>query len=286
MFVPMGVPRLLGWDGVSNLWDGACGGTRPILLFFEASWWPNVRTNGGKMTVFDRYWDDFEHARQDAFTAIDDYAHSSDPVEREELVVTAKSCVDEVERYIRVLENEAKHGGSKMEQRKRMEQVHHCKTQWTRLKASLEREMLVSDARTGKLATSSMEATSKEQVESCANVVDRTERHLDEAQRTLAHTEEIAENVANNLMRQRNQLEHTELNIAQTQDDTEEAKGHIRSMAFKAFTSQILMILVIVALIVAIALVSYFRWYPRNKKDYLGILPHANSSSAGSVGKA
>jgi hypothetical protein len=40
-----------------------------------------------------------------------------------------------------------------------------------------------------------------------------------------------------------------------------------------------MLLLVILALMVAIALVSYYKWYPRNKKDYLGILPSSNSTS-------
>jgi cell division protein FtsL len=71
------------------------------------------------------------------------------------------------------------------------------------------------------------------------------------------------------------------LQVAQTQDDTEEAKGHIRSMAFKAFTSRVVLAVVILALAIAIVLVSYYKWYPRNKKDYLGILPDSSNSTAG-----
>jgi hypothetical protein len=38
---------------------------------------------------------------------------------------------------------------------------------------------------------------------------------------------------------------------------------------------------VILALAIAIVLVSYYKWYPRNKKDYLGILPDSSNSTAG-----
>uniref|UniRef100_H3GVB9 MID domain-containing protein n=1 Tax=Phytophthora ramorum TaxID=164328 RepID=H3GVB9_PHYRM len=224
------------------------------------------------MTVFDGYFEDYDHAREEAVKAIDEYAHASDPAKREELVGTAKSCVDEVERYIRILENEAKNGATPAAKRKMMEQT------------SLEKEILVGDARAGKSPDSAKDANTKEQMDRCADRIDRNGRHLNEAQRTLAHTEAIAENVANNLMQQRNQLEHTEINVAQTQDDTEEAKGHIRSMAFKAFTSRVVLVVVMLALAIAIVLVSYYKWYPRNKKDYLGILPNSSSSSSSSSG--
>eukprot|EP00644_Phytophthora_capsici_P017729 jgi/Phyca11/11736/fgenesh1_pm.PHYCAscaffold_80_\ len=236
------------------------------------------------MTAFDGYLEDCEQAREEALRAIDEYAHASDPSRREELAVTARTCVDEVERYIRILENEAKNGASPAEKRKMMEQIRHCRTKWTGLKTSLEKEILMGGTRVGKSPESSKDANTKEQMERCADRIDRTGRHLDEAQRTLAHTEAIAENVANNLLQQRNQLEHTELNVAQTQDDTEEAKGHIRSMACKAFTSRVLLLLVMLALVIAIVLVSYYKWYPRNKKDYLGILPDSSNSTSSNSG--
>lgn len=233
--------------------------------------------------MFDGYFEDYEHAREMAIKAIDEYAHASDPVKREELVVCAKGCVDEVERYIRILENEAKHGSTSVARKKMMEQVRHCKTKWTGLKTSLEKEVLIGDARAGKSPDSWKNAETMEQMERCAERVDRNGRHLDEAQRTLAHTEAIAENVANNLQQQRNQLEHTELNVAQTHEDTEEAKGYIRSMACKALASRVLLLFLILALVIAIVLVSYYKWYPRNKKDHLGILPGSNNSTSNST---
>ncbi|POM63342.1 PremRNAsplicing factor SYF1 [Phytophthora palmivora] len=229
------------------------------------------------MSMFDGYLADYEHAREEALKAVDEYARASDPAKREELVVTARSNVDEVERYIRILENEAKNGSTPPAKRKMMEQVRNCRTKWTSLKTSLEKEILVGDARAGKSPDSWKDATT------CLPSI-RTGRHLDEAQRTLAHTEAIAENVANNLLQQRNQLEHTELNVAQTQDDTDEAKGYIRSMACKAIACRVLLILIMFALAIAIVLVSYYKWYPRNKKDYLGILPDSSTSSSSGSG--
>ncbi|OWZ13716.1 hypothetical protein PHMEG_00012914 [Phytophthora megakarya] len=233
------------------------------------------------MSMFDAYFADYENARDDALKAIDEYAHAPDPAKREELVVTARSSVDEVERYIRILENEAKNGSTPSEKRKMMEQVRNCRTKWTGLKTTLQKEILVGDARAGTTPDSSKDATTQDQMERCADRVDRTGRHLDEAQRTLAHTEAIAENVANNLMQQRNQLEHTELTVAQAQDDTDEAKSHIRRMACKAFTSRLLLAFIILVLVVAIILVSYFKWYPKDKTDILGIKSD-NSTSSGS----
>ncbi|KAL7689228.1 putative vesicle transport v-SNARE domain superfamily protein [Plasmopara halstedii] len=233
--------------------------------------------------MFDGYFDDYEHAKENALKAIDEYASAVDPVKREELVVIAKGCVDEVERYIRILENEAKNGSTPVARKKMMEQVRNCKTNWTKLKTSLEKEILVGDARAGKSPDSWRDAQTLEQMERCAERIDRNGRHLDEAQRTLADTEAIAENVANNLLQQRNQLEHTELNVAQTHEDTVEAKGYIRSMACKALVSRVLLLLVIVALGIAIILVSYYKWYPRNKKDQLGILPDVNNSTSNST---
>lgn len=61
--------------------------------------------------------------------------------------------------------------------------------------------------------------------------------------------------------------------MEQAQADTEEAKGHIRRLAIKAVTSKICLLFVMLCLAAAIAVVSYYKWYPRTKKDYLGILP-------------
>ncbi|KAL3669274.1 hypothetical protein V7S43_005655 [Phytophthora oleae] len=110
------------------------------------------------MTAFDGYLEDCDQAREEALRAIDEYARASDPARREELVVTAKSCVDEVERFIRILENEAKNGSSPAANRKMMEQVRQCRTKWTGLKTSLEKEILVGDARVGKSPESSKDA--------------------------------------------------------------------------------------------------------------------------------
>uniref|UniRef100_K3X1V2 Uncharacterized protein n=1 Tax=Globisporangium ultimum (strain ATCC 200006 / CBS 805.95 / DAOM BR144) TaxID=431595 RepID=K3X1V2_GLOUD len=64
----------------------------------------------------------------------------------------------------------------------------------------------------------------------------------------------------------------------QAQEDTDEAKGHIQRLAIKAFTSKICLLFVMLCLVVAIVLVSYYKWYPRDKKDYLGILPNSTTS--------
>lgn len=63
--------------------------------------------------------------------------------------------------------------------------------------------------------------------------------------------------------------------VEQAQEDTEEAKGHIRRLAIKAVTSKLCLLFVMLCLVAAIAVVSYYKWYPRTKKDYLGILPTA-----------
>ncbi|TDH72726.1 hypothetical protein CCR75_008881 [Bremia lactucae] len=232
--------------------------------------------------MFDKYLVDFDQYQEAAFKALDEYAHATNSVRRDELVVEAKSCVDEVERYIRILENEAKNGSTPSARKQMMEQVRRCRTKWVALKTSLEREILVGDARAGKASESWKDATRDEQIERCVERADRNGRHLAEAQRTLAQTEAVAENVANNLLQQRNQLEHTGLNVAQIEEDTYEAKGHIRSMACKALTSRILLLFVMLALVVAIVLVSYYKWYPRNRKDYVGILPDMKNSTSGS----
>uniref|UniRef100_A0AAV1UXL1 t-SNARE coiled-coil homology domain-containing protein n=1 Tax=Peronospora matthiolae TaxID=2874970 RepID=A0AAV1UXL1_9STRA len=233
--------------------------------------------------MFGMYFEDYEQAQQEALKSIGEYTHAAESAKRKQLAVLAKHSIDEVERYIRILENEAKNGSSITKKRRMMEQVRQCRTKWSALKTSFEKELLAETTRARELSQSSMDGTSTtEQLESCAAHIDRTGRHLDEAQRTLVHTEAIAENVANNLLQQHDQLERTEVNITQTQDDTKEAKSHLRSMAFRACTSRVLLLLVMLGLVVAIILVSYYRWYPSNQKDYLGILPNSTDSGSGS----
>ncbi|KAG7388264.1 HEAT repeat-containing protein 6 [Phytophthora boehmeriae] len=235
------------------------------------------------MAVFDGYLEDFESAREEALKAVDEYAQCTNAGLREELVMTARNNVGEVERYLRILENEVKNGSSTADKRRMAEQVRQRRTQFTNLKSSLEKEILVGQARAGATVELSKDATTKEQMERCADRIDRTGRHLDEAQRTIAHTETIAENVANNLLQQRNQLEHTTVNVTQAQEDTEDAKKHIRTMMWKAFTSRILLVFVMLGLAAAIVVISYYKWYPKNKKDPLGVLHNSTSSANGST---
>jgi hypothetical protein len=74
--------------------------------------------------------------------------------------------------------------------------------------------------------------------------------------------------------------------VGQAQEDTDEAKTHLRRLTWKALTNKLLLWLIILMLAAAIAVVSYYKWYPRTKKDVLGILPTPTptpSASAGSV---
>ncbi|TMW61950.1 hypothetical protein Poli38472_009443 [Pythium oligandrum] len=231
------------------------------------------------MTGFDGYLADFESAREEAQQAIDKYEHCGDARGQEELLVEARSSVDEVERYIRILENEANEGKkSASDKRKLGDKVRHCKTQHQSLRSHLEKAILVADSR-AKTAESAVatDVDGKQGAVRYAERLDRNGRHLDEAQRTLAETEAIAANVANNLLQQRNQLERAHMDVDQTQQDTEQAGSHLRRLTRKALTNKICLIFVMLCLAVAIALVSYYKWYPRNKKDYLGILPNATT---------
>ncbi|DAZ95268.1 TPA: hypothetical protein N0F65_007758 [Lagenidium giganteum] len=223
---------------------------------------------------FAGYVEDFESARGDALKAVDAYASCKDKDKRAELHSDATNAIEEVERYVRILENEAKSATSTAEKRKLNGQVGHCKTQLASLKSNLEKAMLVGDSR-AKAADRPNDGNKRDR----CNLIDsramlrRNGRHLNEAQRTLAETEAIATNVTNNLQGQRGALERANMDVQQAQADTAEAKGYLRRLTIKAFTNKICLILVIICLIVAIALVSYYKWYPRNKTDVLHILP-------------
>ncbi|CAI5725334.1 unnamed protein product [Hyaloperonospora brassicae] len=233
--------------------------------------------------LFDMYYEDYEQAEQAARKSMDEYARASDSAMCKRFAAIARNSIDEVERYFRVLETEAKNGSSITEKRKMMEQVRQCRAKLDALKLSFTKEGVVKTTRARKSPERLTDGTStNEQLAGCTECIDRTGRHLDAAQRTLVHTEAIAANVANNLLEQHNQLERTEANVTQAQDDTKEAKRHLGSMAFKACTSRVLLLVVMLALVVAIVLVSYYKWYPRDQKDYLGILPNSTTSGSGS----
>uniref|UniRef100_M4BBI7 Uncharacterized protein n=1 Tax=Hyaloperonospora arabidopsidis (strain Emoy2) TaxID=559515 RepID=M4BBI7_HYAAE len=75
---------------------------------------------------------------------------------------------------IRILENEAKNGSSITKKRRMMEQVRQCRTKWSALKASFEKELLAETTRARESSQSSMDGTSTtEQLESCAARIDR-----------------------------------------------------------------------------------------------------------------
>ncbi|GLD99720.1 hypothetical protein PINS_up008448 [Pythium insidiosum] len=230
------------------------------------------------MTGFDGYMTDFEGARTEALQALDKLTHCKDNGIREELTVDARNCIDEVERYIRILEDEAKQGKDAIAKRKMEDQVRHCKTLHASLRSNLEKQILIGDSR-AKTAEAPADMTEKQAMARYADRLETNGRHLDEAQRTIAETEAIAANTANNLLHQRNQLQHAQVDVDQAQEDTKEAGSHIRRMARKALTNKIVLLFLILCLAAAIALVSYFKWYPRDRKDILGILPTQAPSS-------
>lgn len=83
----------------------------------------------------------------------------------------------------------------------------------------------------------------------------------------------IAANTANNLLQQRNQLQRAQIDVDQAQADTQEAGSHLRRLGVKAITNKLILWLIMIILSIGIILAAYYRWYPCDKKDYLGILP-------------
>ncbi|KAJ0397782.1 hypothetical protein P43SY_006484 [Pythium insidiosum] len=184
----------------------------------------------------------------------------------------ANVVVVNVEMVIRILEEEAKQGKDVVAKRKMEDQVRHCRTLHASLRSNLEKHILIGDSR-AKTAEAPVDMTQKQAMTRYAERLETNGRHLDEAQRTIAETEAIAANTANNLLHQRNQLQHAQVDVDQAQEDTKEAGSHLRRMARKALTNKLVLLFLILCLAAAIVLVSYFKWYPRDKKDYLGILP-------------
>nr|CCA17964.1 premRNAsplicing factor SYF1 putative [Albugo laibachii Nc14] len=245
--------------------------------------------------AFEAFLEDFDAVREDTLKQLDEYRESANSEQRHTLDAAIATSIEKLGNHIRLLENETK-GVSGTERRQLMEKTRKCKSQIASLKSEVERVKLLSDAKGPENASSESTSTAKDQMLQYQNRLDRTGRHLDQTQQTLAETEAIATNVANNLLTQRNQLQHAEIDVgsrmycfdwlllnslsqvSQTDEDARDAGRHLRRLTIKAITNKVVLSLLILILIAAVIFLSVYKWYPGAKEAIRG-KPSTNTNA-------
>ncbi|OQR81240.1 hypothetical protein ACHHYP_16636 [Achlya hypogyna] len=205
---------------------------------------------------FVEYYETFKDARADAVAQIKRIADASGD-RKNQLVREARGKIEELERYYRILEQEAK-GGDAQAKRKMQSQLRVCQADLEKLKNNLDKEALLGN---GRLAVAPR--TAQEQAAAYQAGMDRTTGHLTDAKRTIGEIDEIAVNVDTNLAIQREHLERAQGNVDATREDVQEARGHLRSLARKAFTNIILLWFIILALVAGIVYALVYKFYLR-----------------------
>ncbi|KAL0589343.1 hypothetical protein ABG067_002562 [Albugo candida] len=236
--------------------------------------------------AFEEFQEDFEALREDTLKQLDTYRSSGIPgrsieiyyvklqlmfvtEQRHGLETAIASNIEKLGNYTRLLENETK-DVSGTDRRQLMEMTRKCKSQVASLKSEMERLKLLSDAKASESASAESTTNAKDQMLQYQNRLDRTGRHLDQTQQTLAETEAIASNVANNLLTQRNQLQHAEIDVGQADEDVRDAGRHLRRLTIKVVTNKIVLGLLIIILIAAVIFLSVYKWYPGAKEAIRG----------------
>ncbi|EQC28095.1 hypothetical protein SDRG_14188 [Saprolegnia diclina VS20] len=204
---------------------------------------------------FVEYYETFKDARADVVGLLKRIAAATGD-KKTELLRDANAKLQELERYYRILEQEAK-GGDAQEKRKMQSQLRVCHGDIAKLKSSLEKEALL-----GRPAAPAPR-TAQEQAAAYQAGMDRTTNHLQDAKRTVAEIDEVAVSVDANLAVQREHLERAQGNVDETRADVQDAKSHLRSLARKAFSNLILLSLIILGLLAGIVYTLLYKFYLR-----------------------
>ncbi|OQS06991.1 hypothetical protein THRCLA_00990 [Thraustotheca clavata] len=191
---------------------------------------------------FVEYFDTFKELRGEASGLLKKACTLSGD-RKNDLLQDVRNKVEELERYYRILEQEAK-GGNAQEKRKMQSQLRVCQGDIEKLKSSVEKETLLGQAK-----PPPGPRTVQEQAAAYQATMDRTTNHLTDAKKTIGEIDDIAINVDTNLAMQREQLERAQNNVTEARADVQDAKGHLSSLARKAFSNIILLWIIILALI-------------------------------------
>ncbi|KAF0704173.1 hypothetical protein AaE_015068 [Aphanomyces astaci] len=166
--------------------------------------------------IFQEYYDTFKELRNEAMGVIRAIPDASTS-EKGSLEREVRSKLDEVERYLRILEQEG-NGGDAQQKRKMQTQLRSCTSDIDKLRNNLNKALLV-------------------------------------AKNTIGEIDAIGTNINNNLARDREILERARENVHETRADTQEAGAHLSSLARKTYANIFVLWIVIVCLTLAIAMV-------------------------------
>ncbi|KAF0700052.1 Aste57867_9438 [Aphanomyces stellatus] len=200
---------------------------------------------------FAEHYDSFKDERNDAMAMIRQIPDTSSG-QKTSLEREVRSKIEDVERYLRILEQEAK-GGDAQQKRKMQTQLRSCHSDVEKLRNNLNKALLVGQAQQRTAAPSNgapMDAQS--QAAAYQQRMDRTGGYLTEAKQIIADSEEVGANINQNLLRDREILERAKENVHETRADTQEAGTHLSSLARKTYANIALLWFVIVCLVIAI----------------------------------
>ncbi|CAK4085409.1 unnamed protein product [Aphanomyces euteiches] len=197
---------------------------------------------------FQEYYDTFKELRNETMSIIRQIPDASSG-QKTSLEREARSKIEDVERYLRILEQEAK-GGDSQEKRKMQTQLRSCNSDIEKLRNNLNKALLVGQAQQ-RAAASGQPMDAQGQAEAYQQRMDRTGGYLNEAKNILGENEAIGSNIANNLARDREILERARENVDETRADTQEAGMHLSSLARKTYANIVFLWVVIVCLVIA-----------------------------------
>ncbi|CAK4658553.1 unnamed protein product [Aphanomyces euteiches] len=197
---------------------------------------------------FQEYYDTFKELRNETMSIIRQIPDASSG-QKTSLEREARSKIEDVERYLRILEQEAK-GGDSQEKRKMQTQLRSCNSDVEKLRNNLNKALLVGQAQQ-RAAASGQPMDAQGQAEAYQQCMDRTGGYLNEAKNILGENEAIGSNIANNLARDREILERARENVHETRADTQEAGMHLSSLARKTYANIVFLWVVIVCLVIA-----------------------------------
>ena len=131
---------------------------------------------------------------------------------------------------------------------------------------NLERARLLADS-AERHKNSARSDDPRQNLENYQRRLDKQGDYLEQAQRTIAETEEVGNNIDINLARQRENIERARANVDDTRDATREAGGHLASLGRKAVTNVVCLYIVILGLLGGIGFVVYTRFIKSDDDD-------------------
>ncbi|KAF0700051.1 Aste57867_9437 [Aphanomyces stellatus] len=211
--------------------------------------------------AFQEYYDSFKDARNEAMNVIRRMPEAT-PSEKAALEGQARTKIEDVSRYFRILEQEGR-GGSAHEKRKMQVQLRSCQSDIDKLKNNLNKALLVGQIAPPPTGAAVNPFDAQAQAAAYQQRMDRTGDHLNQAKAQIADIEQTGQHISTNLAQDRERLERAQENVQEVRADTQEASSHLKSLARKAFSNIILMWVIILGLLAAIGYVLYKKLVPK-----------------------